>query len=138
MQEARYQDGQIVAATGPNLMVSGFPPSVAMEGRVGLALKDGGDALVFDWNARQKWTAMPKRDFTFTVRFSPEKNRGVQGLAACAFQPREGFTGWHLLIRDGKPELKIGKAGVALSPTITAFQPLSQGTVHRIDVSYDG
>lgn len=138
MQEARYQDGQIVAATGPNLMVSGFPPSVTMEGCAGLALKDEGDALVFDWNARQKWAEMPKRDFTFSVRFSPETNKGVQGLAACAFQPREGFTGWHLLVRDGKPELKIGKLGVASSPTITASQALAQGKVHRIDVSYDG
>lgn len=138
MQEARYHDGQIFAAIGPNLMVSGFPPSATTEGRPGLALKDEGDALVFDWDSRKKWAAMPKRDFTFSIRFSLETGQGVQGVAACAFEPREGFTGWRIVTRDGKPELKIGKAGVSVAPTILATEALSAQKVHRIDVSYDG
>lgn len=141
-QESRYHDGQIVAVKGPNLMVSGFPKSEKIGGETGLRLMSDADALVYPWDSRRQWSQMPRRNFTVSVWFSGDAFVGNHGVMACIFQPREGLTGWRLILRDGKPEFTLANHGVTgstpLVKTITGDVSLKGGTLHRLDASYDG
>lgn len=139
--EDRYHDGQIVALKGPNLMVSGFPKSEVVGGETGLRLMSEADAMVYPWDAREKWQAMPKRSFTVSVWFSGAELKGDQGVVACIFQPREGLTGWRLVLRNGKPEFTLanhGSEGKPVQRSLMAEQTLTPNRLHRLDASYDG
>lgn len=139
MRESRYQDGQIVSSVGPNLMVSGFPKSVTVEGQEGFEFDGEADGLTYPWDDRKQWAQMPKRDFTVSVWFSIPNAKGAQGVVGCIFEPKEGLTGWRLATREGKPEFTLannapGGGKVILSgPSI-----LDANKLHRLDASYDG
>lgn len=137
MQEARYQSGEIVSATGPNLMVSGFPAQVKVDGVTGYKLVHEGEAFVYPWDDRSQWPAMPKKDFTVSVQFALNNQAGVQGVVGCAFQPREGFAGWRVVVREGHPEFTLGKPQAGMV-TIADKNKLSPEKLHRVDASYDG
>lgn len=137
IRESRYLNGEIIAAKGPNLMVSGFPKALNMEGSVGYTIADEGECFVYPWDDRSHWAEMPKKDFTISVKFAVPDHKGIQGLVGCAFQPTEGLEGWRVLIRDGKPEFTLGKPGFKPA-VISATSPLSPGKPHRLDASYDG
>jgi len=137
IRESRYRDGQIVAAAGPNLMVSGFPKPEMREGAAGYEIKDQEECFVYPWDDRSKWAAMPPKDFTVSVDFAVPDDKGTQGLAACIFQPEEGLAGWRVLIRDGKPEFTVAKPGQPPS-SILASMALTPGKRHRLDATYDG
>lgn len=137
IRESRYLNGEIVAATGPSLMVSGFPNKVKQEGFEGYQIADEGQCFVYPWTDREKWSAMPKRDFTISVRFSIPDAKRVQGVAACIFQPQEGLAGWRIAVRNGKPEFTVAKPG--MTPTVLLGKnDVALNKVHRIDASYDG
>lgn len=140
-REDRYYDGQIVAIKGPNLMVSGFPKSESVGGETGLRLSSEADAMVYPWDSRREWREMPKRAFTVSVWFSGTELKGNQGVAACIFQPKEGLTGWRLVLRDGKPEFTManhGSEGKPVEQTVRSSQTLSPAKLHRLDATYDG
>lgn len=136
INESRYLNGEIISATGPNLMVSGFPKAVKVDGLDGYKIVDEGECFVFDWDERSHWAVMPKQDFTISVKFSIPDQKGVQGLVGCIFQPDEGLAGWRIAIVDGKPQFTVAKPGS--TPAILTASALALNTVHRIDASYDG
>ena len=135
--ESRYKDGQIVAAKGPNLMVSGFPRPQTLEGKDGYLVADEEECFVYPWDDRSKWDEMPRKDFTITVDLALPDDTGTQGLVGCIFEPKEGLQGWRVLIRDGKPEFTVAKPGLKTA-SIVSKESLSLGRRHRLDASYDG
>ncbi len=137
IRESRYQDGQIVAARGPNLMVSGFPAVRTLDGVEGYQIKDEEECFIYPWDDRSKWAAMPKSEFTISVEFAVEDDQGTHGLAACIFQPSEGLGGWRVLIKNGKPEFTVAKPGLG-SAVVAGADVLTPGKRHRLDASYDG
>ncbi len=142
IQESRYMDGEIIAAKGPSLMVSGFPKAERVGVEDGLRLMSEADALVYPWDSRRQWPQMPKRDFTASVWFSGSSFAGEQGVMACIFQPKEGLTGWRMIVRDGKPEFTLanqgGETGTKGEKTIQAPISLKPVNLHRLDAAYDG
>jgi len=137
IHESRYANGEIVAAKGPNLMVSGFPKPERLDGSDGYKIADEGECFVYPWDDRSRWPSMPKRDFTISVRFAVPNAQGVQGLVGCIFEPEEGLQGWRIVIRDGKPEFTVAKPGLKTA-IVTGQAALTAHRVHRIDASYDG
>jgi len=137
INESRYLNGEIVAAVGPNLMVSGFPKPQRVDGKEGYRISDEDECFVYPWDDRSKWPLMPKRDFTVSVRFSVPDSKGTKGLVGCIFQPKEGLEGWRILIRDGRAEFTVAKPGFQPA-SLTTEGPLSAGKTHRLDASYDG
>lgn len=136
INESRYRDGQIFAAVGPNLMVSGFPKPVRDGQSEGYQIADEGECFVYPWDDRSRWPQMPKRDFTISVKFAVPDAKGNQGLVGCIFQPTEGLAGWRIVIRNGRPEFTVAKPGA--QPAIVTGAALAPLKTHRIDANYDG
>lgn len=137
INESRYRNGEIVAAVGPNLMVSGFPKSIGKGRPEGYEISDEGECFVYPWDDRSRWAEMPKRDFTISVRFSIASTKGTQGVVGCMFQPDEGLCGWRVVVKDGRPEFTVAKPGNG-PVTVGGKVVLRPGQPHRLDASYDG
>lgn len=141
MQESRIRDGQLWAAQGPSMMVSGYPTATTIDGVPGLRLPARGDAFTYWWEQRSRWPEMPKRDFTVSVGFAAHDLKGVKGVLGCMFEPDEGLTGWRILLRNGKVEFTLADHD-GKSPggevTLTDSQPISPDHVHQVNASYDG
>jgi len=133
IDESRYRNGEIVAAAGPNLMVSGFPQAVRGGG---FRIADEGECFVYPWDDRSRWAEMPKGEFTISVKFSVPDAKGSQGLVGCIFQPAEGLAGWRVVIRDGRPEFTVAKPG--FKAAVVTGRGIAPNLVHRLDARYDG
>ena len=93
----RIRDGQLVAVTGPNLHLSGFPQ--AKDG--GMEMEGPWDCATYPWNRWAQWADFPKEAFTIDLYLRLNRMDPAMGLAGCIFATGDGLRGWTLNGENG-------------------------------------
>jgi hypothetical protein len=102
-QSSRIRDGELLAVTGPNLMVSGFPRARAG----GLALLGPFDALTYPWYRWSDWKTFPTERFTIDLWARIDATPQESGVAGCLFVGDDGPRGWSLRVEQGDAVFQV-------------------------------
>jgi len=104
---SRLRDGELVAAHGPNLKVSGFPTLKSG----GLALEGPWDAFTYPWYHWDRWPELPKTHVTLDLLVQLDPQKEPMGLAGCTFTTEsDGPRGWALLWEKGEVVFEVATA----------------------------
>lgn len=128
---SRVRDGELVALTGPNLKMSGFPET--KDG--GMELEGPWDCATYPWIHWKEWTDFPKQEFTIDLYTRLNSNDHPMGMAGCIFATNAGLRGWTLNLEQGDAVFQVAtERGIA---TVRARQVPLQKFV-AFTARYDG